>query len=290
VEPARHFYLPEMTHEEILASVNNSVLLIPVACMEQHGPHLPIHTDMDNVHEITMGVARKLNPALRALVSPPMWFSPGGAFPLAQYPGTMKCRKETFKELLSDFLESYLRHGFKRILIINGHGGGTQLWIPEVVRYLRRDLPKLGYKDDWKVPADARVTVFSWIALLGEFARPELEAIRKSPLGSDWHGGDVETSLQLYLRPHLVHMDKARKGTTRVPSKFGTCDINDWHREYIIPNFPAKSIEGEQPCVWGDPTLATPELGKAVYDLAVSKIAEFVQEFVQLSDELDRTP
>ena len=277
-------FLPHMTYEQIAEAIKaNAVLLIPVACLEQHGRHLPIHTDIDNCAQITMGVARTLNPRIPVIVSESVWFSPGGSFPLATYAGTMRMRKEIFMEALSDLMESYLRHGFKRIIVINGHGGGTQLWIPDVIRYLRRDLPKLGYKDDWKMPADARCTAFTWPAILGEFAQKELQAIRKNAPGSDFHGGDIESSLQMYLRPELVHMDKARRGDCRVPSKFGTSDFADWHREFILINWPGKVEKGEEPYVTGDPTKASVELGKAIYELAVNKISELVEEFVELT-------
>lgn len=277
------FYIPEMTYEEIAEAIPAATLLIPVACMEQHGRHLPVHTDMDNCQAIVMGAAKALNPGFRTLVGPPVWYSPGGSFDLAKFPGTLKMRKEVFMEALRDLLESYLRSGFKRIVVVNGHGGGTQLWIPEVVRYLRRDLPRLGYKDNWTVPAEAKVTTFMWQSLIGAFANEELKAITRGGRGSDWHAGEFETALQLYLRPDLVQMDKAVRGEIRVPSKFGTCDLQDFNREYIIPNMPAQTIPGDAPGVWGDPTVATAETGKAYYDLGVRMLKEFVEEYVRLS-------
>ena len=278
------FYLPEMTREKVKEIVDKSILLIPIATIEQHGPHLPLHTDIDNVTSIVMEVAKRLNPKLRVVAGAPIWFSPGGFDPKI-YPGTIHMRKEIFMEALNDLLESYLRGGFKKIVVINGHGAGTQIWIPEVVRNLREKIPSHDWGDKWKMPQDAYVVEFDWWSLLGGFAKEELSKIRKNPVGSGAHAGDVETALQLYLRPDLVDMSKAKKGNILQHSKFAFTDIFNEHREHIITGYSlwgTKEKKGEVEGVWGDPTLATKELGEKIFDLAVKKISEFIKEFVSL--------
>ena len=166
----KDFYLPEMTEERIKEVLDKSILLTPIATMEQHGAHLPLHTDIDNVTSIAIGVAKKLDPDPTVLVAPPFWLSPS-PFPAQKYPGTVNIRKETFIQALNDLLESYLRGGFKKIIVINGHGGGTERWIPNVIDKLNEK--KSSIWPDWKIPMDAWVIGFNWVSFIGEYAREE---------------------------------------------------------------------------------------------------------------------
>ncbi len=276
------YYLPEMTRREVQEVAERAILLIPIATIEQHGPHLPMHTDMDNCEALVRGVVEKLQPGLPVYRSVSFWYAPAGAGAMVGFPGALWLRKEIFKEVLNDHLLSYLRGGFKKIVLISGHGGGTHIWIPEVVRNLRKRVADMNWSGDWQVPADARVITFNWLAFLAEFAASECARIRKNPGGSDWHGGDVETALQLYLRPELVDMSQAKKGTIQRPTRFGASDIFNWNRQLVIEGYPSKSDPGEVDRVYGDPTLATRELGRRVYRLAVRKMAELVEEFASL--------
>ncbi len=74
---SKKFCLPEMTRKEVKEAIENKAsLLIPIATIEQHGDHLPLHTDIDNVTRITKRIAENLNPDIGVLVGAPVWFSP----------------------------------------------------------------------------------------------------------------------------------------------------------------------------------------------------------------------
>jgi creatinine amidohydrolase len=271
------FYLPELTREEARETAAACVLLVPVATIEQHGPHLPLHTDIDNVTQILLKVAATVNPQPRVLVSAPVWFS-FSPFDPQTYPGTIRTRPEVFAEAFNDILESYLRGGFRKILVVNGHGGGTEEVIPRVVRRLNQKIPSVWR--DWQIPADVSIVQFCWWVFLSEFAREEIEQLRGKNVSLDWHAGDIETSLQLYLRPELVDMSKARRGVTMSHDvKFSWHDLTDWHRQYMIDGYQPQVIPGEDDGVSGDPTKASRELGEAIFNLAVAKISEFVREY-----------
>lgn len=276
---AEKIYLPELTRDEAKEAAPHSVLLVPVATIEQHGPHAPIQTDVDNCFHVCMRAAEKANPDPRTLVSAPIWFSPS-PFDPAWYPVNICMREEVFKEALNDILESYLRSGFKRIVVVNGHGGGTEWMIPPVVHKLNRKISS--YWQDWRIPDDARVVTFMWLAFLEVFAGDELARIRQNPPGADWHAGDIETALQLYLHPHLVDMTKAKRGNIYQSKRFAPHDLGrNWFWQYIIAGYWSKGQPGEVEGISGDPSLATPELGERVLDLAATKIAEFVREFAE---------
>jgi len=271
-------YLPEFTREEVREIANRSVLLVPAGTIEQHGLHGPLQTDIDDSLNISMGVAGTVNPNPRTVVGAPVWFAPS-AFDPAELPFGVRMREGVFKDALNDVLESYLRSGFKRIAVVNGHGGGTEWMIVDVVhRLIWSRESKLW--PDWRIPDDAKVVTFEYFAFLEVFASDEMSEIRRNPPGSDWHAGDIETALQLYLHPDLVHMDRAKRGGMLRPSKFAPHDLGrNWFWQYIIAGYYDGFEPGEVEGITGDPSLATPKLGEDVYRLAVKKIAEFVREF-----------
>ncbi len=270
---AEKFYLPEMLRGEVKeAAEAGAVVLVPVATIEQHREHLPLHTDIDNVTSICKGVARELNPNPRVLVGTPFWLSPSPWNPETMPYFMQKIRKDIYLEALNDVLESYLRAGFKKVVVVNGHGGGTEKWIPQVIEKLNTKESSIW--PDWKIPDDAQVVGFCWISFLGEFAQEELKEIFGGRPDRDWHGGETETALQLYLRPELVDMSKAKADPPPKESKFAPCSLSTWHRQFIIDGYYKPGT------ISNDPTLATAETGKKVFDLAVGKISEFIKELV----------
>ncbi len=289
--------LEQLTRDEAREALPKAVLLVPVATIEQHGAHAPLHTDTSNVWAICCGVAEQVNPNPRVLVAPLVWFSPS-PFDSAHLPVSINIREDVFCEALNDILETYLRAGFKRIVVINGHGGGTEHMIPSVIRKLNRKVSSVW--PDWRIPDDAQVVGFAWFPFLATYALDELRAIRptgpvgdeavakgeKTPLGADWHAGDMETALQLHLNPELVDTERAKSGAMPKPelNEFAPVDLAEsWQRQYIIEGYGALREAGEEPAIAGDPTLATPELGARLLDLAVTKIGEFVRELAARS-------
>lgn len=273
-------YLPELTREEVKEVVARAVLLVPVATIEQHGPHAPLQTDVDNCFHICIMAAKRVHPDPPTLVSAPIWFSPS-PFDPAWQPVSICMREEVFKEALNDILESYLRGGFRRIVVVNGHGGGTEWLVPQVVQKLNRKVSSIW--KDWRIPDDARVVTFEWGAFLEVFAQDELAKVRSSPPGSDWHAGDIETSIQLYLHPELVDMSRAKVGYRYKKSRFSSHDLGrNWFWQYIIAGSPYIGGEaGEVEGVSGDPTLATAELGEKILNIAAEAISEFIREFAK---------
>jgi creatinine amidohydrolase len=275
----KRIYLPELTREEVRGIAPKSVLLVPAGTIEQHGLHGPLQTDIDDSFSISMGVAKEINPNPRTVVGAPVWFAPS-AYDPAHLPFGVRIRESVFKDALNDILESYLRSGFRRIAIVNGHGGGTEWMIADVVHKLNRKESTLW--PEWKIPEDAKVVTFEYFAFLEVFAAVEMAEVRKTPAGSDWHAGDIETALQLYLHPELVHMDRAKRGNILKPKKFAPHDLGrNWFWQYIVAGYYGDFEPGEVEGVTGDPTLATPKLGGDIYNLAVRKIAEFVSEFAE---------
>jgi creatinine amidohydrolase len=101
---------------------DETVFVIPTGAIEQHGPHLPVDTDIFNANAIAECVGKKTD-SMGVVVLPPIWW---GTSPHHKgYPGTLSLRLETFYYLLHDLIDSVKSHGFYRFLIINGHGGNA---------------------------------------------------------------------------------------------------------------------------------------------------------------------
>ncbi len=270
-----------MTLEEVREQAARSLLLVPVAATEQHGPYAPLHTDISNVTEICLATAKQCDlppdgAYSQALVASPVWFSPSPFDPQTLH-GSIQMREPVFKDALGDILESHLRSGFRRIVVGNGHGGGAEWWIRDVIWRLISG--RFCLYPDWKPAQPWRVVCLEWWCLVSEFAGEELARIRPRPPANDNHGGDIETALQMHLHPELVDRTKIKPGARSRPSTFAPDDLSTWHRQFIISGYFARWEGGEVPAIGGDATTATPELGRAVFELAARTLWDFLREF-----------
>ena len=110
-----------MTWPQVAALSPDVPVVIPTAALEQHGHHLPLFTDSMLVGEVTRRAEAKLKNQI--LLTPVMWL--GNSAHHLDYAGTMSAGPRTYIDLVSDMVENFLMHGFKRIVIVNGHGGNN---------------------------------------------------------------------------------------------------------------------------------------------------------------------
>lgn len=251
---ARKIYWQDLTSPELGALAEaGAVVLVPVGAIEQHGPHMPVSTDITCAFAVAEGAALAID-EFPVLVAPPVSW---GVSPHHMgFPGTITLSIETFVGLLCDICRSIRRHGFRRILLINGHGGNA-----EAVGIAAQQLSIEGIF----------VAATTYFGLIIE----ELRAIGESPLGGMSHACEMETSLLLKLCPDLVHMDQARPDVRQGHSSFFTWDMRDPRPIYFAYDMKRDSNEG----VIGDPTLATLEKGERIYAAAVAQTAAFLREF-----------
>ena len=189
-------YLPHLTWPEVQdLRTRTDMVIIPIAAMEQHSLHLPIGTDYLNGLERAKLVAQKTD----VLVAPILM--PGNSPYHMEFPGTITLSSQTIQQVYFEAAQSLMRHGFKRFLLLNSHGG-NQI----ITRYI----------------ADRINQETEGIAVeLGDAAAPFLtRAPQESGTGSrvfDRHGGVGETSSTLYLAPTLVNLEAARRATLTMP-------------------------------------------------------------------------
>ena len=135
-EKLEHFWITELTRprfEEWLEKEPEPVIIIGVGSIEQHGPHLPLGTDSITIRKVIHEVAKRTN----SVCVQPCW--PGYSPHHMGFKGTITFSGNTLQNVLLDTISSLAEHGLKRFVILNGHGGNTDI-INQVVRDAREKL------------------------------------------------------------------------------------------------------------------------------------------------------
>lgn len=232
----------------------NTVAVLPVASIEQHGPHLPVSVDTTinrGVIEHTLAVLPAECPVL---VLPTQ--SVGLSVEHLAFPGTLTTNAETLLDLITDIGASVARAGVRRLVMVNSHGGNVAL-LDIAARRLRIQHRLLAINAMW--------------ARMGKPA--SLNDPDENKFGI--HGGLSETAVMLALTPERVHMDKAKNFTSA------------W--QGLSNAFPALDPQAGAPLAWqaqdlnpagvvGDASAATPELGKEILEFAGQRMAALWQQ------------
>lgn len=188
--------MEEMTWPEIRAAVEGgfTTAVVGVGSTEQHGPHLPTMTDTRIGDELANRVARRLGHALQARTIPV-----GCSEHHLVFGGTVSLRRETLKAILRDYVDSLVRCGFTRIVLLPSHGGNFAT-VQEVI--------------DESPTTHPGVVVTGYADLLGFGAFSEQTSARFgiSAGASGGHAGENETSMMLALEPGLVRRDRFAAG------------------------------------------------------------------------------
>ncbi|MDB5522286.1 MAG: hypothetical protein JWM58_49 [Rhizobium sp.] len=181
----RDLLFHEATRAELRAA-RDSLLILPVGATEQHGPHLPTGTDFLFVETIARKAAAVAAQQIPVLVAPTLPF--GCSQHHLPFGGTLSLSTEVYYRTIFDLAESAIISGFRKIFILNGHGGNH-----EIIQLVARDLAL-------KHPASLAAGSY-W-----DVAETELLGVGARSRGlMPGHAGAFETSLMLALRPDLVH-------------------------------------------------------------------------------------
>ena len=170
----------------------HTVAVLPVAAIEQHGPHLPLSVDATLLQGVIDAALAQLPTDLPVLFLPPqnVGLSPEHIL----FPGTLTLSPATVIALWTGLGECVARAGIKKLLLFNGHGGQVSV-MDIVARELRTHCGLIVYSASWfSLPLPE--------AVAGQFSAHEHRF--------GIHAGDIETSMMLHLAPHTVHMEHAR--------------------------------------------------------------------------------
>lgn len=224
------------------------VAVLPLGSFEQHGPHLPLSLDTIQADYFARLIAREIGGALLPALPLCQCFEHSG------FRGSVGLRPETATALIRDIAESLERQHFKRLVIVNGHGGNFS--IGPVVRDINRQNRPL------------KILLMDWYAF---DTSPEGLALQKKSV----HASGWETSVALALCPELVR-DFSSLPPESAPWSMRQSDLNHFGMGVLQP-----------PGYWGDPREASVEAGRAIVKSIESNMVAAVRERL---DWLDAQP
>lgn len=246
----------ELTSPEIAAlDRERTVLILPLGSIEQHGNHMPVGTDTMLAQAVSLAAAERSPGRVAVLPSP--WY--GFSAHHMRFAGSITLQAETLMAIAGDIVASLVGHGFRRILIVNGHGGNAG-----VIDVLASTLGHRHY-------GKARIAALTYFTL----AREAIAALRRSEPGGMGHACEFETAMVRHIRPELVKMELAVSTYPDPGSRYLTTDLLGGSAVRTYLDFADLSPTG----TLGDPSLATPETGARFFEAAVGALAAFVDDF-----------
>jgi creatinine amidohydrolase len=245
-----------MTWVEVAEALKRTdIVLIPIGSTEQHGLHLPLGVDTF----IPIALAEEIAKRVDVVIAPPLWY--GDCPHHMGFPGTISIRPEILVEFIYDVCKSLIKHGFRKILLLNGHTIANNPALLIAIERIQEE-------------TDAKVYLIDLL----DMAITTISKIRESEIGGIYHACELETSQMLTIRPDLVYMENAKKVIPKTFSKFIVMDgatagdrvlskvtMKEWKKLTDVGSI-------------GDPTIATAEKGKIIMKALVENIVAFINE------------
>lgn len=244
----------ELTSEGI-ALMQGALVVVPIGSIEQHGPHLPVGTDIYLATRVAETACELANAdSLLASVFQ-MGFSPHHK----NHPGTISASAQTLFSLIKDIVKSFHEQGFRKVLFVNGHGGN---WGP--LKTIQTELAARGYWfglfSYWDSVVDALPTI-----LQGEFKR----------VG---HACEFETALLLYVNGEAVQIHKVVSDLR--PPWDPSLEKSPFQG---LGNTFISHFHPESSGVYGDARAATYQTGKELFELVTRGLARYLEVFNELN-------
>jgi creatinine amidohydrolase len=229
------------TDIQALPNKENIVIIQPVGAIEQHGPHLPLIVDAAIGLGVLGKALAKLDTNIPAFALPMLYY--GKSNEHIHFPGTITLSTETLSSILMEVGDSIYRAGFRKLVLMNSHGGQ-----PQVMQMVARDLHVL-YADLLVFP------LFTWRV---PHITKELLTPKEAQQGM--HAGDAETSIMLSLLPQQVNMEKA---VAEYPPEHPEASLISWEGKLPV-SWTTKDISKSG--IIGDATTATKEKGDRILE------------------------
>lgn len=256
------FQLSEMSWPEVYERVKViDVALIPCGSLEQHGRHMPLGTDT----LIAAEVARRVGEMTGSIVLPPVWA--GISDHHMDFAGTVTLGADTYVRLVGDLCTSLYRHGFRRILVVNGHGGNT----PVLMTALRRIRTDLG-----------RQVIVGMVQCLTLAAQllPDIAELGKG------HADIREASIVALVRGDLLRREELSTQPLGVEGVLGgqickaSLDVARMGKGTVNLIMDTREITASGG--WGRVEGASPEIGERIVSTLAAYLAQFVKEMLKI--------
>lgn len=240
----------ELTAEELREkAARDAVVVLPVASMEQHGPHLPVGVDTILCGGVCKLAAERAGD-VEVVVAPTLWC--GMAEHHMAFGGTFTFDIPTYRAVLLALLKSLERHGFRRIVIVNGHGGN--------IAALGAFLPDFARETSLSI----RATTYFLLAqeAIAPFMDDQISVL---------HACEVETSMMMVLAPETVRQE-------RLPEAYGMldADLTALTRPTVGQYKPFREMTDTG--VIGDARRATAAKGQAFLDASADALAKLLSD------------
>lgn len=250
-----HLELAHMTRDEVAEYAADSILVLPTAATEQHGPHLPLGTDAIIGEAVAREALRVADIDHQLILAPVM---PYGSSHHHLIYNALSLSTATYLAGISDLLDTALTSGFRRVYVLNSHGGNV-------------DCVRLAARDTALVQCAVVGSCSYWDVSLPAILKAGLDG--KAPVPG--HAGQFETSLMLAIRPDLVRMERLKAITQHTPVQAGLTTPGsiiqahgDWGR-----------MEG----VTDIPNAPSSDLGRRLLEVIGTSVAAAIAEFDEVS-------
>jgi len=250
--------LAEMTREQIKRVAPNAVAVLPTASIEQHGPHAPVITDTLLCGTVAQRAAEQVADRAQIVVAPVLSF--GNSHHHRPFAGVLSLSSGTYMAAVTEILEGLLLSGFRKLVVLNGHGGNTDSNSVVGLDFVNR----LGH--------DVTIATGAY----WDIARPALVEQGLMPSNRiPGHAGRFETSMVMALRPDLIDSEGMAQVTDQSKATKGI---------FGAMTGATVQIHGS----WGEgggytdyPVESSAEEGNALLEVIVTQVSNFYANFSQ---------
>ncbi|MHA1136256.1 MAG: creatininase family protein [Candidatus Thorarchaeota archaeon] len=245
------YLLAKMTWPEVEALLKETdIALVPVGSTEQHGPALPVDNDAYIATELTLLLAEKMWSKQKVVVAPTITY--GYSPHHMDFKGTITISESTLANVIIDVCKSLEHHGFKKIILVNGHGG-NETALSNALHAMQGVV-------------DAKIFVVDWWGM----GTAKIREVATPPV---YHACDMETSLAWHLGQRVLDDKRIDEPGRCIVSGFIEPDMLA-PPPRALTSYVMKDITDSG--VVGYSTKATKEKGKQVADVVLEKLEEFI--------------
>jgi creatinine amidohydrolase len=254
---AKDYLLANMTWPEVEHRLKEcEIVLVPLGSTEQHGPALPVSTDHYIATQFAYRAAEMIWDKHKVIVTPTVTF--GFSPHHMEFKGTITLSELTLSSMIADICHSLAQHGFKRIILVNGHGG-NETAISNAMHDMHGNI-------------DAKVYNVNWYSLVGD-------KIREIVTPPAYHACDMETSVAWHLGQRVLEDKRVDElGKVLVPGFVIPDMLAPPPKASVSYNFKEITDSG----VVGYSTKATKEKGKLIADAVLERLVNFIIEIAKI--------